>query len=204
MARAQFGSKPSVLRCSRCGRFVDWEAARLQIVCGCRQHVELPPVIVRASAAADRAAITALFLRDVGRTTLIAFGEAVDIAGVPTVVVDMDGDLAGALAYRRHGDAVQIVALATDPEWQRSGVGARLVDHVEGVAAATGAVQVAVTTSNDNLPALYFYQRRGYRLVEVRLDAISAISGAVGAPGFAGIPMRDEFHLVKAVVAAKT
>lgn len=199
MARAQFGSKPSVLRCSRCGKFVDWEDARLQIVCGCRPHIALPPVLVRDALDDDRAAITKLFVRDVGRSKLIAFGEEVQLAEVPTVVVDIDGALAGALGYRRQGETLQIVALATDPEWQRSGVGARLVDHVEELARSTGATRVAVTTSNDNLPALYFYQRRGYRLVEVRTDAISALSGATASPGFAGIPMRDEFHLVKAV-----
>ena len=47
-------------------------------------------------------------------------------------------------------------------------------------------------------PALYFYQRRGYRLIEVLTDAISGVNG-VAIAGFAGIPIRDEFHLVKAV-----
>jgi GNAT superfamily N-acetyltransferase len=117
---------------------------------------------------------------------------------LPAFVADMEGDLAGALAYRRSGDTLQIVALATDPEWQRSGVGARLVDHAEHVAQATGAARVAVTTTNDNLPALYFYQRRGYRLIDVLTDAISGVNG-VAIAGFAGIPIRDEFHLVKAV-----
>lgn len=64
----------------------------------------------------------------------------------------------------------------------------------------TGAARVAVTTTNDNLPALYFYQRRGYRLIEVLTDAIRGVDG-VAVAGFAGIPIRDEFHLVKAVDA---
>ena len=32
MSSDQFGAKPAVLRCSRCGKFVDWEDAQLQIV----------------------------------------------------------------------------------------------------------------------------------------------------------------------------
>jgi GNAT superfamily N-acetyltransferase len=131
----------------------------------------------------------------------VAFGEEFQVESVPAIVADMDGDLAGALAYRLHGDVLQIVALATDPEWQRSGVGARLLDHAEGVARRAGSTHVAVTTTNDNLPALYFYQRRGYRLTEVVTDAITAAEGTGGLVGFAGIPMRDEFHLVKAVDA---
>ena len=199
MPKAAFGSKPSVLRCSRCGKFVDWEDARLQIVCGCRPHVELPPVEVRTATDDDRAGIASLFLSDFGRSKLVAFGEEFQVESVPAIVADMDGDLAGAIAYRMHGDTLQIVALATDPEWQRSGVGARLLDHAESVARQSGSSHVAVSTTNDNLPALYFYQRRGYRLTEVLTDAITAARGQTGLVGFAGIPMRDEFHLVKAI-----
>jgi len=39
--------------------------------------------------------------------------------------------VAGALAYRLLPDALQIVALATDPMWQRSGVGGYLVAEAE-------------------------------------------------------------------------
>ncbi len=204
MRKPALGSKPSVLRCSRCGKFVDWEDARLQIVCGCRPHVELPPVDVRAAGDEDRSGIAGLFLSDFGRSKLVAFGEEFEVDSVPAIVADMDGDLAGALAYRKHGDTLQIVALATDPEWQRSGVGARLVDHAEAVARQSGLTQVAVTTTNDNLPALYFYQRRGYRLTELMTDAIRTASGQTGLVGFAGIPMRDEFRLVKAITPRPT
>ena len=33
---SSFGAKPAVLRCSRCGTFVDWAEARAQVVCECR------------------------------------------------------------------------------------------------------------------------------------------------------------------------
>lgn len=203
MAKAAFGSKPSVLRCSRCGKFVDWEDARLQIVCGCRPHVELPPVDVREAGDADHAKIATLFKRDFGAARVATLGVEFQDGSVPAFVADMDGDLAGALAYRRNGDTLQIVALATDPEWQRSGVGARLVDHAEQVAQGTGASRVAVTTTNDNLPALYFYQRRGYRLVTVLTDAVNA-AGSAPVAGFGGIPVRDEFHLVKPITPPVT
>ena len=51
-----FGAKPAVLRCSRCGTFVDWAEARAQVVCECRPRLELPPVLVREAADAERQA----------------------------------------------------------------------------------------------------------------------------------------------------
>ena len=196
-----YGAKPTVLRCSRCGRFVDWEEARLQIVCGCRPRLDLPPVLVREARAEDRQAVLALFERDFGRTRLVAFHEEVDLDGVPAIVADVDEEIAGALAHRDRGDALHIVALATDPTWQRSGVGGHLVAEAELIARQRARRQVIVSTTNDNLPALYFYQRRGYRVTDV-IVAAAAGSSAEPAVGFGGIPIRDEIHLIKDLVSS--
>jgi hypothetical protein len=54
-----------------------------------------------------------------------------------------------------------------------------------------------VTITNDNLPALYFYQRRGYRLSAILRDSIAAHTRDEKAVGFAGIPILDEIQLAK-------
>jgi ribosomal protein S18 acetylase RimI-like enzyme len=191
-------AKPSVLRCSRCGRFVDWADARLQIVCDCRPHIDLPPVLTREAAAADREAALALFRRDFGRTTISTFGEIVQLDQTSTIVADMRGEISGALAWKTREDALQIVALATDPMWQRSGVGGYLLAEAELVARRTGSTRVVLATTNDNLPALYFYQRRGYRIIEVVRDAWREHAELTIGVGFAGIPVLDELRLQKA------
>jgi GNAT superfamily N-acetyltransferase len=191
-----FGAKPAVLRCSRCGRFVDWDEARVQVICGCRPHLELPPVLVREATEADRAAARELFQRDFGRTKIVAFGEIMDIDQMPALVAVLHADPSGALAYRLFGDALHIVALATDPMWQRSGVGASLVAEAELLARRLQLTRLIVSTTNDNLPALYFYQRRGYRLTELVPENVVVHTHQQQA-GFAGIPVRDEIRLEK-------
>lgn len=192
----EFGAKPAVLRCGRCGRFVDWDEAQLQVVCGCRPHIPLPPVLVREATDADRPLVRALFERDFGRTRVIGFGQVLDVDAMPALVATMHEDVSGALAYRLLGDGLHIVALATDPMWQRSGVGGHLVAEAELLARRLSLARVIVTTTNDNLPALYFYQRRGYRLVSVSPGSMLAHTEGV-LPGFAGIPVRDEMQLEK-------
>jgi ribosomal protein S18 acetylase RimI-like enzyme len=191
----EFG-KPAVLRCSRCGKFVDWEDARLQIVCSCRSHIDLPPVLVREATDADRPAVRELFRRDFGRTKVVAFGEVMDLDEMPSLVASYYQDPSGALAYRLLGDALHIVALATDPMWQRSGVGGHLIAEAELFARRLSLSKVIVSSTNDNLPALYFYQRRGYRLVHIAPNIVVA-STHEEQPGFAGIPVRDEIRLEK-------
>jgi ribosomal protein S18 acetylase RimI-like enzyme len=191
-----YGAKPAVLRCSRCGKFVDWEEARVQIVCACRPRVEMPPVMVREATDSDRAAARELFQRDFGRTRIVAFGEVMDIESMPALVAVLYAEPSGALAYRLLGDSLHIVALATDPMWQRSGVGGYLVAEAELIARKLKLGRIVVATTNDNLPALHFYQRRGYRMTELVASSVVAHTHQEIA-GFAGIPVRDEIRLEK-------
>ena len=199
MSPSVFSAKPSVLRCSRCGKFVDWTEARLQIVCGCRPHLDLPPVLTREATPAERAAALELFRRDFGRTSIASFGEVIPLDETSTIVADMQGDISGALAWKPRDNALQIVALATDPMWQRSGVGGHLVAEAEMMARRTGATRVVLATTNDNLPALYFYQRRGYRITDVVRDAWRDHAELTIGVGFANIPVLDELRLEKAL-----
>jgi ribosomal protein S18 acetylase RimI-like enzyme len=194
----KFGAKPAVLRCARCGKFVDWDGAQVQVVCACKPRVALPPVLVREATEADRRAARELFERDFGRTKIVAFGEIIDIEQMPALVALMHQEPSGALAYRQVGDALHIAALATDPMWQRSGVGGHLVAEAELLAARLALTRIVVATTNDNLPALYFYQRRGYRLTALVIDGVTAHTHEAYA-GFAGIPVRDEVRLEKRV-----
>lgn len=198
MASDQFGAKPAVLRCARCGKFVDWEDAEVQIVCTCRPHLDLPPVMVREGTDSDRLALRELFQQDFGRTKIIAFGQVMDIDQMPMLVAVMHRDPSGALAYRLLGDGLHIVALATDPMWQRSGVGGHLVAEAELLARRLGLVRLIVATTNDNLPALYFYQRRGYRLAALVPESV-VMQTRQEIAGFAGIPVRDEIRLEKRI-----
>jgi len=197
MNTSGFGAKPAILRCGRCGRFVDWQDARLQVVCGCRPHLELPPVLVREASAADRAKALELF-RDVFRPAqLVSFGEAISLDDAAAFVAETDQGIAGALAWRPFDGALHILALATDPMHQRAGVGGHLVAEAELLARRQNWPRVIVTITNDNLPALYFYQRRGYRLSAVLRDSIAAQTRDQKAIGFAGIPILDEIQLAK-------
>jgi GNAT superfamily N-acetyltransferase len=196
MPNRDSGDKPVVLRCARCGRFVDWEDARVQIICGCRPHLDLPPVLVREATDADRAAARELFRRDFGRTNIVAFGEVMDIDAMPMLVAFLEADLSGALVYRLLGDALHIVALATDPMSQRAGVGGYLVAEAELLARRLSLARLIVATTNDNVPAMYFYQRRGYRLTDLVTGGVLAHTRDAHA-GFAGIPVRDEIRLEK-------
>lgn len=197
MNTSGFGATPAILRCGRCGKFVDWQDARVQVVCGCRPHFELPPVLVREASTSDRRQALELFKRDFGPARLVSYGEAISLDNAAALVAETDGGIAGALAWRPFDGALHILALATDPMHQRAGVGGHLVAEAELLARRQNWPRVIVTITNDNLPALYFYQRRGYRLSAILRDSIAAHTRDQTAMGFAGIPILDEIQLAK-------
>lgn len=169
----------------------------MQTVCGCRPRLALPVVLVRQAEPEDAGNTLALFRGEAGRTTVAAFGEEVTPGNHPAIVAEMKGELAGALAYRLWADALHVIAVATDPMWQRSGVASHLVAEAEVIARRHGTRRLVHATTNDNLPALYFYQRRGWTVTEVVPRALIPGGCTAGAAGFAGIPVRDEVRLEK-------
>ena len=197
MNGSEFGERPAILRCGRCGRFVDWQDSRLLVVCGCRPHLELPPVLVREASDSDRIKALELFRRDFGPAQLVAYGKTVSLDDADALVAETDGEIAGALAWRPFDGALHILALATDPMWQRAGVGGYLVAEAELLARRRNWPRVIAAITNDNLPALYFYQRRGYRVSGILRDSTAAHLPDQRVKGFAGIPILDEIQLAK-------
>jgi GNAT superfamily N-acetyltransferase len=113
-----------------------------------------------------------------------------------------DGDrLAGVLTYIIDGGSCEILTLHARTQWH--GTGTALVTAVERMAAGSGCTRLWVITTNDNIDALRFYQRRGFRLVALHAGAVDA-SRATLKPelplvGSYGIPIRDELELAKSV-----
>jgi hypothetical protein len=56
--------------------------------------------------------------------------------------------------------------------------------------------KLLVSTSNDDLPALVFYQALGFQLYEVKPNVIAEKHGKT-LPGIGNLPIRDELRFQK-------
>ena len=82
------------------------------------------------------------------------------------------------------------------------GVGSALVEAVEIWAQEAGIERLWLVTTNDNLEALKFWQKRGYELVSVHRNAIAdarRIKPQIPITGLNGITIRDEIELEKLI-----
>ena len=109
--------------------------------------------------------------------------------------------MVGLLTYEVRGATLEIVTI--NAAERTRGVGTALVEAAVAAARSNGCTEVRVTTTNDNVDALRFYQRRGFRLVELRPDALARsreLKPEIPAVGAYGIPLRDELELVREIL----
>jgi GNAT superfamily N-acetyltransferase len=154
-------------------------------------------IAVRAAAsAADRATIVSLLADSWGTTTLLAHGVAYDAATLPALLAERGGAVAGLLTYTVGDEGLEIITL--DAVERRSGAGTALLAAAVDVARAAGARRVWLVTTNDNLDALRFYQRRGLRIIGVAPGAVDESrvrKPSIPLVGEHGIEIHDELTL---------
>lgn len=121
--------------------------------------------------------------------------ELIDVLDLPGLVAEVDGERRGMLTYRLDGEGCEIAILLAAT--RRSGIGTALID---GLRKRVGVQSIWVVTTNDNVDALRFYQRRGFRLRALWAGAVDdsrrRLKPQIALSGDYGIPLRDELELV--------
>jgi GNAT superfamily N-acetyltransferase len=151
---------------------------------------------VRDGGASDRADIVALLVESWGSTTVVSRGRVHDAGTLPVKIATCDGALVGLATFHLEEDECELVTL--DSTEQGHGIGSALLAAVTEEAVQRGAHRLWLITSNDNLDALRFYQRRGMRLCAIHRDAIDQarlVKPSIPLVGNFGIAIRDELEL---------
>jgi len=155
---------------------------------------------VRPVAEGDRPTVTWLVEELWGSTVQVVHGMVFRPADLPGLIAERATRLAGLLTYDIADGTLEIITLnALEP---RSGVGTLLMEAAAAEARRQGCHQIRLTTTNDNLDALRFYQRRGLRLVALRAGAVDRArldKPEIPRTGDYGIPLRDEIDLARPV-----
>ncbi len=122
--------------------------------------------------------------------------EPTDVEGI--VWRDEESGRSGVVTWWTDGAQAEIVSVHAEP--QGGGTGTRIMDAAEHELRRRGVKTVVLATTNDNVCALSFYIRRGYRLVRLHLDAmdhVRAVKPGVPSTGREGVPLQDMWGLEK-------
>jgi ribosomal protein S18 acetylase RimI-like enzyme len=111
-------------------------------------------------------------------------------------VVEEGEEWIGLLTFFIEADECEVTSL--DSLRAGQGIGSRLIDKVIEEARARNCKRLFLITTNDNLNALGFYQKRGFELVAVHRGAVNESrkrKPTIPLVGMNGIPLRDEIEL---------
>jgi ribosomal protein S18 acetylase RimI-like enzyme len=115
---------------------------------------------------------------------------------LPGYVALIEKEPMGLLTYHISGKECEITTLNSLREG--AGIGTMLIDAAREAALKAGCTRLWLITTNDNLPAVRFYQKRGFELVAVHRGAIAEsrkLKPEIPHIGLDGIPIRDEIEM---------
>lgn len=139
------------------------------------------------------------FLNDNGAAIVARLGEVMVALRHPALLAEDEDRIVGVLTYVTSGDRCEVLTLHVRDSWR--GVGSLLLEEVERVVRQTGCKRLWLITTNDNVDALRFYQRRGFRLQAVYPGAVDVsrreLKAEIPRTGAYGIPLTDELLLEK-------
>jgi N-acetylglutamate synthase-like GNAT family acetyltransferase len=149
--------------------------------------------VIRRLTQADLPSLRQFWIDYWGSEQMIRHGEMIRYDEVQGFIY---GDWMGLLTYIMRGEECEVTSL--DSLLEGRGIGTMLVHEVVREAKEMKCRRVFLITTNDNLNALGFYQRRGFELVAIHrhaLDESRKLKPSIPLSGENNIPLRDEIAL---------
>ena len=128
--------------------------------------------------------------------SLVILGKTVRPADVEALAAYRDGRLAGIATWHMRDGFLYLLTLNNITS--HHGIGVALFDGMVALARERGFRILRTMIGNDNVDALRFYQRRGFRLIALyagSVDRSRLIKPSIPRVGAHGIPFRDELEL---------
>jgi ribosomal protein S18 acetylase RimI-like enzyme len=139
---------------------------------------------------------TALLTKHWGSARTVSHGHIYQADELPGFVAVEKDKPVGLLTYKISGKEWEITTMNSVAEGK--GVGSALVEAVKKAALEAGCRRLWLVTTNDNTHALHFWQRRGFQIAAIHVNALEKsrkLKPEIPLIGNDGIPIRDEIEL---------
>jgi GNAT superfamily N-acetyltransferase len=156
----------------------------------------MPDIITQPLNIADREWVSEFTLELWGSNKVVSHGVVYYPQDLPGFVAMYDGEKVGLVTYNITGVSCEIVTINSIRPF--SGIGTALIEAVRDIAIKFGCKRLWLITTNDNMHALRFYQKRNFVLVTIHRNALELsrkLKPEISLIGDHGIPLRDEIEL---------
>jgi ribosomal protein S18 acetylase RimI-like enzyme len=128
--------------------------------------------------------------------SVVRHGEVVDPADGELLGAYVEDEIIGVATYALRGHECEVVAIEAYQE--RQGIATALMDEIRARAVAADCSRLWLVTTNDNVPAIGFYQKWGMDLAVLRRDSMTdartRLKPSIPETGYEGIPIRHELE----------
>lgn len=128
-------------------------------------------------------------------TDMVVRGKVIDLTEAEGIVAYEKDEIIGLVTYEITGAECEILSL--DSFKMQQGVGSKLMEAVIQKAREKACKKVKLITTNDNLNAMRFYQKRGFDMVRLYHNALEVsrkLKPSIPEIGEDGIPLRHEIE----------
>lgn len=151
---------------------------------------------IRKITPADSAYIEAACTRAFASPYVVAAGQKLHVPELPGLIAWEDGAPMAHATWVIEGDDMEIITLVADAPGK--GHAAALMQAARAEAKAMGLSRLHLETTNDNTPALRFYQRLGMTISAIHIGAVAEarkLKPEIPLTGRDGIPLEHEIEL---------
>ena len=144
----------------------------------------------------NRERINDFIIRQWFTLQMVVHGESIDLGKAEGWYACEDDEIIGLITYRITGNEMEILSL--DSLRENKGTGTALLQQALSDARNSGLVRVSLITTNDNLHALKYYQKRGFDMIRFYHNAVEEarkIKSEIPLIGMDGIPLKHEIEL---------
>lgn len=145
--------------------------------------------------ASNRQLINAFIRQHWYTTTMIIRGKEIDMTKTEGFYFSKGKDIVGLITYIVYDNILEITSL--DSLLENQGIGSKLLKTVIHEAKEKKVQKIVLITTNDNINAIKFYQKRGFdmaRLFRNALDISRKLKPEIPLIGENSIPLRHEIE----------
>lgn len=153
-------------------------------------------IIIRKIKNSDRQWIRSIFNYYWGGDTIVTKGFIHSFNDLDGFVAALGAEKVGLITYKILGKELEITSVNSLKE--NKGIGSAMLDAIIALARKQKMKRVWMLTTNDNIDALKFYQKRDFVLKNIYPDEIKLsreLKQSIPLIGNYGIPIRDEIEL---------
>jgi len=146
---------------------------------------------------ADKENVSRIIKENWGSDLVVVHNSIYIASNLPGFIAEENENIVGLITYYIEDNSCEIVTL--DSMKEKCGIGSALINLVKEEAQNNNCTTLFLITTNDNLHAISFYEKRGFKLTGINKGAVNEsrkIKPEIPLIGFNNIPITDELKFV--------